>query len=41
MISTKWWFTFRLFGFFMIGVTGGMIATVNYCSNEGGRKGQS
>ena len=22
MISTKWWFTFRLFGFFMIGVTG-------------------
>lgn len=22
MISTKWWFTFRLFGFFMIDVTG-------------------
>ena len=22
MISTKWWFTFCLFGFFMIGVTG-------------------
>ena len=33
-------FTFRLFGYFLIGVTGAdMIATVNYCSNGGGKEG--